>query len=390
MIARCPLSVDSAAQGARIAADSLFPPLRRKAVVVDLDGTLWKGVVGEDGAEGIWAADEGFGAPYHAFGRFLIKLRSEGTLLAYCSKNAPEDALAGLTAPGLALRAEDFDTGVASWDPKSKGLALVAAELGFSPDALVFVDDSPAELAEVAHNMPDVEILLAPSSAESWPAFFTAVQTLVATDRVGVEDRARTGSGERARTAQFGAAVLGGVGGYGHLRDFELRQSTCRRAAGVARTTELLNKTNQFNLTTERVRQDELAARFFAPDALCWSWALCDRFGEYGTVAVMLAHEVAPLYWCVENMATSCRALARGVDFAILQRVRVERNAARLEICFRRSNRDAPAWDFIRTIGSDPQAPADEVVKPYQVDMAALEAIAQRGRDESGLVADVD
>ncbi|MCX4750334.1 HAD-IIIC family phosphatase [Kitasatospora sp. NBC_01287] len=299
----------------------------RKALVLDLDQTLWDGILDEDGPEGIAAAGTLRGAAFGRFQRGIAQLAAQGVLLAISSKN--EDAAVGAVLrdhPDLALRPEHFAAVNANWLPKDGNLREIAQRLGLGLDALVFVDDSPAERAQVRHGAPGVAVV--PIDEE--PALHLRAllrDGWFATLRLTEEDRERPA---RYRQEQHRAARRTQVSTYqDFLYDLEIwLEIGPPRGYELARLAQLTQRTNQFNLTGARLPEAELARHAAGPDGdLLLAVRSGDRFGDHGLVGALLGRR-APDGLHLDHLWLSCRVLARGIEqaclAALLARARAE------------------------------------------------------------------
>jgi FkbH-like protein len=228
-----------------------------KCVVLDADNTLWGGIVGEDGLDGLALGPEYPGSVYVDFQHRLLALQQRGVLLALCSRNNLDDVLAVLrTHPHQLLREAHFAALRVNWEPKSGNLRALAAELNLGLDAFALVDDSPHERAEVAAALPDVEVVPFPAQLVDLPHCLDELprlEILALTE----EDRRRTAlyAGERARRAAGGEA--GDVEAY--LRSLAMVMTIAVDAPRhLPRIAQLTQKTNQFNLTTRRYGEDDV------------------------------------------------------------------------------------------------------------------------------------
>ncbi|MCD0451598.1 HAD-IIIC family phosphatase [Actinocorallia sp. API 0066] len=291
----------------------------KKVLALDLDETLWGGVLGDDGVDGIEVAHTGRGPAFHRFQGVVRQLQAQGVLLAVVSKNDQETVLAALRDhPDLRVREEHFAAVLAAWHPKPESLRTLAKALNLGADAIVFADDNASECAAVAAEIPETTVLHLSGDpalhtetllAEGW---FTAASL---TD----EDRARTRlyREETVRSKFLDAA--------GSAADFlvglEVAVTLAPAApAEIARLAQLTLRTNQFNLTTERLAEADVAARAADPRARVLAVTTADRFGGNGIVgAVFLRAEPDALR--VENVLLSCRVFARGIEQAVLATV---------------------------------------------------------------------
>ena len=324
-MAKMPFAPDSLPVMARHTAAVLAARLglSRRAIVLDLDNTLWGGVIGDDGIEGIELGGGTAGEAFQDFQVALKELVSRGILLAVCSKNDPEVALAPFRHhPEMVLKEDDIAAFVANWEPKSKNIQDIADTLGLGLDSFTFLDDNPYERAEVRRALPQVDVPVLPddptayrAALEEYPYFEPAAFTAA--------DRARTGQYRaRARAAALKQSA-------GSLEDYQASLGMEARVGGIdavsaARVVQLMNKTNQFNLTTRRRDKAELEAFLARPGALGLQVRLSDRFADHGLIAVALAEvreEAAERILEVDTLLMSCRVLGRGVEGMILAEI---------------------------------------------------------------------
>jgi FkbH-like protein len=286
-----------------------------KCIVLDCDNTLWGGIIGEDGLAGIELGDVFPGSAFRTFQQRLRQYRESGVMLAVASKN---DAVTVREVfekhDGMALSFDDIACWKVNWSPKSGNIKEIAEELNIGLDSLVFVDDSPYELAEVESAVPEVRRVLVPEEVAELPALI-ADSGLFRHLRVSAEDRHRTQMmlAENARKVEQADMT-----GEDFLQSLELVvEFFAPREEHVARIAQLTNKTNQFNLTTIRRSEAEMAALMESSTHEVRTIRVRDRFGDYGVVGVAVV-ETDPLTWTIESFLMSCRVLGRGVDSAFL------------------------------------------------------------------------
>lgn len=291
----------------------------RKCLVLDLDNTLWGGVIGEDGPEGIALGHEAPGNAYRAFQEAIAALARRGILLAINSKNNEQEALAVLEHhPEMLLRPRDFAAMRINWLDKAANLRSIADELNIGLDSLVFMDDNPVECARVRAGLPQVLTVALPKD----PALFrrtlldlTDFETLQLTD----EDRQRGAMYAQQRERRSLEAEQGSLEGFLAALDLEV-DIAALADVDVPRVTQLIGKTNQFNLTT--VRHTEQAVRGFAASRAhhVYTVRVRDRFGDHGLtgVAIVATNDGA---WTIETLLLSCRVLGCGVETALLSAI---------------------------------------------------------------------
>jgi len=288
-----------------------------KCLVLDADNTLWGGVIGDDGLGGIQLGDDHPGRAFKEFQRAALSLRDRGIVLALASRNDPDVVEAAFREhPEMVLKWSDFSETRIHWGPKSESLRQIAAALNLGLDSLVFFDDNPVERAEVRHAVPDVQVVDVPTD----PTLFVRVLQSTPhfdTGHVTSEDRGRADSyraeasrRNRRETADTLEDFLESLEMEAHIGALDETSSS--------RVAQLVAKTNQFNLTTQRQSQSELEALHALDEGLGVFWLrLRDRYGDMGLVAVgVLVAEAGSA--CIQNLVMSCRVANRGVEQAML------------------------------------------------------------------------
>ena len=323
-----------------------------KALVVDLDNTLWGGVIGEDGMTGIRLGSEYPGSAYQAVQRALLDLYQRGILLAVCSKNNRDDALEAIDKhPGMLLNRSHFAAMRINWTDKSQNLREIAAELNVGVDSLAFLDDNPIERQQVRTALPEVFVIDLPSDPMK---FENAIRECPMFERLtlSAEDQQR-GAMYQAQHAreQLGQRVSSREDFYRSLQqEAEIVPLT---KASLARIAQLTNKTNQFNLTTRRYTEQQVAELDTKPGWECFSIRVRDRFGDNGLVGVAITHLDGDTTE-IDTFLMSCRVIGRTVETAFLSflagRARSQ-GAQRLQGWFLPTKKNAPARDFYSTHG---------------------------------------
>jgi FkbH-like protein len=347
-LARVPIAPDQLPGLARAYARllGLVANIRRKCVVLDLDNTLWGGVVGEDGWQGIRLGVEYPGSAYVALQRALRDLHRRGILLAIASKNEQSDVDAAFGRSEMILRPEDFAARRVNWRDKATNITEIADELGFGLDALVFIDDSPTERQLVRQLLPDVLV-------PEWPSeptrFVEALHAIASLDslRVTAEDRAR-GDLYREESRRADARTASRSLDDFH-RSLEMRATVDRaRPATFARIAQLTQKTNQFNLTLRRHSEGDIAELASSASSEVFVFGLRDRFGDSGQIAVAIIQYEGDVAR-IDTLLMSCRVLDRGVESFVLAHVAKAaraRGAVRLDGAFVAGPRNAQVSDF--------------------------------------------
>ena len=330
-LAKQPLAFDGIPRFARYLAAWIAGLLgrARKCLIVDLDNTLWGGVVGDEGVSGIQIGEgSAEGEAFKAFQCYLRELKERGVLLAVCSKN--DEAVAQqpfLEHPDMVLRLDDFAAFKANWQPKSENIRALARELDLLPDAFVFVDDNPAEREEVAQALPDVAVPDLPDDPSLFVRALDA-QRFFESPLLTEEDLRRTTTYQARQRAREGFTDVTDVGPY--LASLEMVAAIEPfKATAFERVTQLVNKTNQFNLTTPRLALADVARMASEPARLTRTVRLRDRFADHGLISVLFGR-IEARRLLIDAWLMSCRVLGRGVERAIFNELL--RGAHRLDL----------------------------------------------------------
>jgi FkbH-like protein len=291
----------------------------KKALALDLDGTLWGGVLGEDGADGIELTDGYRGEAYRAFQRVVKQLGAQGVLLGVVSKNDPEPVAAVFRDhPGMCLGEDDLVRIVTNWRPKHDNLAELAAALNLGVDAFVFADDSAYECGLVSHGLPGVAVVRLGDE----PALHGEDLLLDGwfdTQELTTEDRTRVA---KYRDELVRKDFLDGFDSLDdYLRELQVRiRLDDADEAEVPRVSQLTLRTNQFNMTTLRLQPGDLRALLADPATRVVTVRTGDRFGDNGLVgAVFLRRDGDTTH--IDNFVLSCRVFSRGIEQACLTAV---------------------------------------------------------------------
>jgi FkbH-like protein len=298
-----------------------------KALVLDLDNTLWGGVIGDDGMNGIVLGQgSALGEAYVAFQAYAAALARRGVILAVCSKNDEANALEPFDKhPEMVLKRGDIACFAANWNDKATNLRDIAQRLNIGLDSLVFVDDNPAERAIVRRELPMVAVPELPEDPALYASCIAAGGWFEAV-RLTNEDLERSSQYQANLQRDAMRASVTDMEGYLRSLDMELRWSRFDHI-GLGRITQLVNKTNQFNLTTRRTTEAEVAALIADPRALTLQIRLLDQFGDNGIIAIVHGH-LDDTDLVIDTWLMSCRVLGRGVEAATLGLIASE--AARL------------------------------------------------------------
>jgi FkbH-like protein len=326
--------------------------MSRKCLVLDLDGTLWGGVIGEDGLGGIRLGAGPAGEAFVDFQSYLLDLKRKGVLLAVASKNNEAEARAPFEQhPDMRLQLDDFAAFKANWDDKASNLRAIAGQLNLSLNSLVMVDDNPAERALIRQQLPEVDVITLPEDPAGYRralAGYLRFESVALTE----DDMRRT---EQYRARQAAAALEASVTS---LEEFH--RSLQMEALvlpfdefHLPRIAQLIAKTNQFNLSGRRWSLAELRAMVATGDAIHFYLKLRDRFVDHGLVAAMIARCDGETAF-IDTWVMSCRVIGRTVEAEMLSelsRRAIERGCRRLQGIHVATGRNEPARDVYRRLG---------------------------------------
>lgn len=288
-----------------------------RALILDLDNTLWGGVLADDGLEGVRIGQGSMeGEAFLAFQQAILHLRARGVVLAVCSKNNEEVARSAFEQhPDMLLRLEHFAMFQANWLDKATNVKSIAATLNLGLESMVFVDDNPAERARVRQELPLVTVLEMAMEPAFYPRLLAASGAFEhAVLNVDDLNRASAYQAELRR-----AETLEQVGNYQeYLASLKMRMTIAPfDRLGRARIAQLINKSNQFNLTTRRYNETQVADLESDPNAFGWQARLSDAFGDHGMIGVIIVRKDA-LVWRIDTWLMSCRVLERGVEQTLM------------------------------------------------------------------------
>ncbi|MCR4688981.1 MAG: HAD-IIIC family phosphatase [Saccharofermentans sp.] len=297
----------------------------KKAFALDMDNTLWGGIVGDDGPENIKIGHEDAESElFTEFQQYIKAHKDLGVLLTVASKNDEENALAGLARPDSTLKQDDFLVIKANWDNKDRNIAQTAKELNIGSDSFVFVDDNPAERALVSNQVPGI-------SVPEVGAPETYIETL---DRSGFFEVTHLSGDDIKRGDMYKANIERSKSSQSfenyddYLKSLDMHAQIKPFAPMyMSRIAELTNKSNQFNLTTKRCSQAEIENIAQDPRYITRYGKLEDKFGDNGVVAVMFGHEedsTEGVIFHIDLWLMSCRVLKRGMEYAMMDEVIAE------------------------------------------------------------------
>lgn len=344
----------------------------KKALVLDLDNTLWGGVVGDDGVENLALGQEvPSGQVFTEFQQYLKAHKDLGVLLNVNSKNEYENAIAGLKHPDGALSPDDFIVIKANWENKDRNIIEIANELNIMPDSMVFVDDNPAERTIVAENVPGVAV----------PAMESPEKYVRTLDRAGYFEVTSLSADDAKRNEMYKenakrAQALAAYDNYeDYLKSLEM-VGTIKAFEPIymARIAQLTNKSNQFNLTTKRLSQADIEAIAADDSYITLYGKLEDKFGDNGVVSVVIG-KINGTQLDIDLWLMSCRVLKRDMECAMLDTLvarALERGITQLRGFYYPTAKNGMVKNFYGQMGFDKLSEDEEgnSVWTFDIDMS--------------------
>lgn len=322
MLSDMPLTLDACAMLGSIIGDivEVFQGKTKKCVVVDLDNTLWGGIIGEDGLAGILLGEHGIGKAFTKFQHFLKRLKERGILLAVCSKN--DEAIAKEVFekhPDMILHLDDIACFVANWQNKAENIAYIQKVLNIGIDSFVFLDDNPVEREIVRKVHPQVFVPELPDDPSLWVEFL-ANENVFEVASYSVNDMERTHQYQvEVKRQEF---ALSFKDEKSFLQGLDMK-ATCAPLDDftIPRAAQLSQRSNQFNLRTVRYTDTELKAYSCDDSVIQLGFTLEDKFGSHGLVSVMIAKKITKDAFFIDSWFMSCRVLKRGLEYYALNKL---------------------------------------------------------------------
>jgi len=354
-----------------------------KVLVLDCDNTIWDGVVGEDGIDGIQLSP-----PFLAVQRFAIEAQRRGTLVCLASKNGEADVQAVLDQRGdMLLRPEHIVAQRVNWLPKPQNLASLAAELNLGLDAFVFLDDNPVECGQMKVALPQVVTLQLPEPSQI--ASFLAHLWVFDKSAVTDEDVRRTAMYRENQARQQLESSVADIGAFIASLAMEVDLAPPDESEWP-RVAQLTHRTNQFNFTTRRRSEAEMRAFAAVDGQQVLRVRVRDRFGDHGLVGVMLS-AVSGGVCSVDTFLLSCRVLGRGVEHAMLRHLAsqaVSQNSSVLQLTLLTTAKNEPARAFADSVAQPWRRQGDDGAIHYDIPVADGQAIQHRpGEDPEAVLA---
>ncbi len=338
----------------------------KKVLVLDLDNTLWGGLAGENDQAPVLLSDDGAGLAYKNAQRVIRQMKDTGTVLCIASKNNEDDAMEILEKnPHMVLRPDDFAVRKISWNDKASSIRKIAEELNVGLDSIVFADDSPQERALVKELLPMVAVPEFPAQPEDLPVFFAEVYgTFFARTRVTEEDREKTAqyaSNARRNQLREETATF-----EDYLRSLDITVIRVDASKNLDRVLQLVNKTNQFNLTARRYTMPEMQAA--ADTKRIYAFRVADRFGDSGITAAVIVDTGGEIP-LVEEFTMSCRIMGRSIEYGIMDFVEADLAALGYDSLRARyvpTKKNHPVSELYDRLGYKPQGTSGGI-KEYRI-----------------------
>ena len=309
----------------------------KKILITDFDNVMWKGVVAEDGLNGIHCDPDGQGFVHYIYQSLLAKFKAQGILIAGITRNDTETALSPFYTNQTLFKADDFVTVIASYHAKSSQIKHLLSELNLPLDSAVFIDDNPLELEEVQTQIPAVSCLQFPDKNEMFPAMLQTLQKYFSCELLTTEDKNRTELYKaRYQVSKANTEQGADLTDYLASLDMQLSIQQCD-AAHYQRSLQLINKTNQFNLNGTRITDTELSNLLLTGHSL-YSFSLKDKFGDHGQIAcIVLAPDKTVVFFTM-----SCRVFQRNIEYAIIHWIIKTHNLKKLKLLYKQTARNIP------------------------------------------------
>ena len=342
--------------------------LSKKCLVLDLDNTLWGGVIGDDGIDNIVLGEgSGLGEAYLAFQRYVKQLKDRGVILAVCSKNEQKTAESVfLNHPEMALKLDDITCFIANWGDKATNLLAVAKQLNIGVESLVFADDNPAERALVRQTLPMVAVPELPEDPSEYVRCMSDTGYFESTSFTG-DDLLRNVQYSANRQRKSLEVSSQSIDDY--LASLKMSMTVSPfTEIDTPRIAQLINKTNQFNTTTHRRSLEEIRDIASASDHLTLQVRLADRFGDNGLISTVIMTPVKepPDTYEIDSWVMSCRVFGRQLEYEILNSLcaQAKRAGAKyLLASFKPTSKNVPFRDLYSKLGFEPM-PADASDSP--------------------------
>ena len=343
-----------------------------KVIVLDCDNTLWGGVCGEAGSNGIILSE-----PYKKLQRFMQHQMKSGKILCLCSKNVEEDVNRVFTERSdMILSADDIVNSKINWLPKSQNIKMLSEELNLGLDSFIFIDDNPVECAEVRANCPEVLTLNLPADPDEITTFLDHAwpfDILKTTDEDQLRTKLYKDNIRRTGYKSESSSLIEFIKGLN--LDIEINNAG---AEEISRISQLSFRTNQFNFTTIRRTETEIKELLKNRKITCKVCRVKDRFGDYGLVGMIIYQTLSDRLE-IDSFMLSCRVLGRGVEHEMLKSIgkdAIAKGLDSVQINFQGSEKNQPALDFLESVFEDFSVYISTGKNGYMTSSATLRALS--------------
>lgn len=347
----------------------------KKAVIFDCDNTLWKGILGEEGFDGIdMSAHSKVGGIYHQVQEMAVWLSRHGVLVGLCSKNNPDDVAEVIEKhQDMALKNDNIVVSEVNWNDKASNLRLIAEELNIGIDSLVFVDDSSFEVNLIREQLPQVVCLQVPEAIYEYPAVLSDIINTYFYFSDSKADLDKTNQYKQQAQRSQARRQFGDIESY--LRSLEMEVAYhVDEASEVERVTQLTQKTNQLNLCTNRYTESQIEAVRNASDKAFISLTVKDKFGDSGLTGVAILSFTGGK-GIIYDFLMSCRIMGRNIEFAFMDYIvsfLKSKGCKTIEANYVPTQKNKPVADFYDRVGL-PMVEENEGSKHYAIDIEKYE-----------------
>lgn len=347
---------------------------KKKCIAVDLDNTLWGGVIGEDGVGGIVLSDNKEGARYKDAQRLIKKMKDQGVMVAILSKNNAEDVEPVYSHTDMILQHKDFVAELINWESKPSNIRKLAADLNIGLDSFVFLDDNPAEREQMKAECPEVAVIDFPKDSSELPyAIAKAYDDYFFSLEVTEEDTRKTAmyQAETNRKSAFRSAAS--VEDF--LKNLEMTMNIHYLIPEEEkRVVQLINKTNQFNVTTRRYSETEVHTLAESDDSDIITVHMADKYGDQGLVAVVILRYKGKRA-DIDTFLMSCRVMGRNAENEIMAQIKKlfqEKGIETVRAVYIKSAKNAPVRDLFETLNFTLLSNENDNLKKYEIKVASI------------------
>lgn len=340
---------------------------RKKCLVLDLDNTLWGGILGEDGIDGIQIGGDYPGKAFRYWQEYLKQLAGNGVILAVCSKNNEEDVIdAWERNPFMILHKEDFSAWRINWADKATNIRELSSELNIGLDSMVFLDDNPSERELIRQALPMVSVPEFPEQPYMLPAFFqTLVSDYFKVYSITEEDKNKTAQYKANAERTRAQAAFADFDKFLESLDIRITLSEADEF-NIKRIAQMTQKTNQFNLTTRRYTEADIRS-FVESGWRIWCISVADRFGDNGITGCILVNGSE-----IDSFLLSCRILGKGIEKVFVKKVLsllLEADVTDIKASYLPTSKNAQVKEFWESCGFTCTGIDDEGNKTYSIDL---------------------